>query len=96
MSAHTESHTGSTTDAGDRDPVLLLTIPQAARRLAIGRSTLYTLIGAGELEVVHIRRAVRVPVEAVDDFLARRRASRDYRAGLFPSSPAARWERPVQ
>ena len=56
-------------------PVLLLTIPQAARRLAIGRSTAYPLIAAGELEVVHIGRAVRVPADAVELFVARRRRS---------------------
>jgi len=54
---------------------LLLTVPEAARRLAIGRSTAYLLIAAAELEVIHIGRAVRVPAEAVEAFVTRRRAS---------------------
>jgi hypothetical protein len=42
------------------------TSPQRARRLAIGRSALYFLIGAGDLHVIHIGRAVRVPTDAID------------------------------
>ena len=36
----------------DPEPILL-TIPEAARRLSIGRTMAYELISAGELEVVH-------------------------------------------
>ncbi len=35
---------------------LLLTVLEAAERLAVGRSTVYELTAAGELEVVHIGR----------------------------------------
>ena len=38
---------------------LLLTIPQAAAVLAVGRTTVYELIGAGDLEAVHIGRSAR-------------------------------------
>ena len=55
---------------------LLLTIPQAARVLAVGRTTVYELIGAGELEAVHIGRSVRVPVVAVRAFVVQQRVSR--------------------
>ena len=54
---------------------LLLTIPQAASVLAVGRTTVYELIGAGELEAVHIGRSVRVPVDALRSFVDRRRVS---------------------
>ena len=30
--------------------------------LSIGRTTMYELVGAGEIDVVHIGRSVRVPV----------------------------------
>lgn len=60
----------------DPEPVLL-TIPEAAHKLRIGRTLTYELIAAGELEVVHIGRAARVPLDAVSDFVARRRAGRD-------------------
>jgi excisionase family DNA binding protein len=51
---------------------LLLTIPQAASVLAVGRTTVYELIGAGDLEAVHIGRSVRVPVDALRSFVNRR------------------------
>jgi excisionase family DNA binding protein len=54
---------------------LLLTIPQAASVLAVGRTTVYELIGAGDLEAVHIGRSVRVPVDALRSFVDRRRVS---------------------
>ena len=56
---------------------LLLTIPEAAAQLRIGRSTVYELINAGQLEVVHIGRSARVPVEAVEQLVLqlRRRAT---------------------
>ncbi len=52
---------------------LLLTIPQAARVLAIGRTTVYELIKARDLEPVHIGRSTRIPVESLQDFVDRRR-----------------------
>ena len=57
----------------DAEPVLL-TIPEVARLLSIGRTLTYELISAGELEVVHIHRAARVPLDAVHEFVQRRRA----------------------
>jgi excisionase family DNA binding protein len=57
------------------DPILL-TIPDAARMLALGRTTVYELIGSGALEVVHVGRSVRVPVDAVHLFVASKRAAR--------------------
>jgi len=56
------------------DLVLLLSIEDAGRALGVSRSTVYELIGSGDLEVVHIRRSVRVPVDAIHDFVRRLRA----------------------
>jgi excisionase family DNA binding protein len=53
--------------------VLLLTIEDAAKALGVGRSTIYELIGKGDLEVVHIGRSARVPVESVQSFVGRLR-----------------------
>ena len=50
------------TSAGSE--VLLLTMSDAARVLSVGRTTMYELVGAGEIEVVHIGRSARVPVAA--------------------------------
>ena len=55
---------------------LLLTIPQAAAVLAVGRTTVYELIGAGDLEAVHIGRSARVPLAALEDYVERQRRGR--------------------
>jgi len=52
----------------ERGP-LLLTVVQAAAALSVGRSTLYEMIARGELDVVHLGRAVRVPVRAVEELV---------------------------
>jgi excisionase family DNA binding protein len=44
---------------------LLLTVIEAAAMLGVGRTKAYELIAGGELQVVHIGRAARVPVIAV-------------------------------
>ena len=73
-----------TDDPGGRpDPpgseALLLTVPEAARLLAIGRTSLYRLIGDGDLRVVKIGRATRVPLVDLRAFVdhARRRTIED-------------------
>ena len=53
--------------------VLLLTMVDAARVLSIGRTTMYELVNAGEIKVVHIGRSARVPVAAVEEFVERQR-----------------------
>jgi len=58
------------------DGVLLLTMVEAARELSVGRTTMYELVGSGEIDVVHIGRAVRVPVAELDAFVARQCRSR--------------------
>jgi excisionase family DNA binding protein len=81
------------TNAGAGVVPLLLTIPQAALVLAVGRTTVYELIGAGDLEAVHIGRSVRVPVDALRSFVDRRRLSHPsatVAAALRASSPRDR------
>ena len=51
--------------------IFLFTVPQAARALGIGRSTVYELIAAGELPVVHTRRSCRIEVAAIEAFIER-------------------------
>jgi excisionase family DNA binding protein len=51
-------------DLWPRDPApvpALVTVKDAGRILSVSRSTVYQLISSGRLEVVHIRRSVRVP-----------------------------------
>ncbi len=70
--------TSETTQPEDRTnyerKVLLLTMIDAARVLSIRRTTMYELVDTGEIDVVHIGRSVRVPVDALHAFVERRRA----------------------
>jgi excisionase family DNA binding protein len=60
-------------------PPLLLTIPDAARVLAVGRSTLYELIASDQLATVRIGRCARISVSELEDFVARRTSDRPER-----------------
>jgi excisionase family DNA binding protein len=53
---------------------LLLTVPQAAAALGLGRSVIYELLLAGELSGIKIGRARRIPVRSLEVFIARRMA----------------------
>ncbi|MFE9395724.1 helix-turn-helix domain-containing protein [Streptomyces flavidovirens] len=55
------------------DPTLLaLTVEEAARRLSVGRTTMYALIRDGAVQTVPIGRLRRVPVQALSDYLTAR------------------------
>ncbi len=49
---------------------VLLTVEEAAERLAVGRTTVYRLIRSGELDSVRVGRLRRVHVEAIDAYAA--------------------------
>jgi len=48
---------------------LLLTIAQVATALGVDRSTVYELIARGQLEIVHLGRAARIPSSAVSELV---------------------------
>ena len=50
---------------------LLLTIPQAAESVGLGKSKFYELIAQGQVPVVRIGRAVRVPAERLREWAAK-------------------------
>lgn len=52
------------------DHRLVLTIEEAARRLGIGRTTMYALIKNGDIRTVTIGRLRRVPVRCLDDYVS--------------------------
>jgi excisionase family DNA binding protein len=57
---------------------LCVRIPAAAQMLAVGRSTIYELIKAGELEKIKVGAAVLIPTKSIEAFVARHaRASRE-------------------
>lgn len=49
----------------------LLTIPQAAQRLGVGRDRIYALLADGELRSVHLGRSHRVVGRSVDEYIER-------------------------
>jgi len=49
--------------------LVLLTVPEAARRLSISPSTIYQAIQRGEFPCVKFGRYGRVPVEAMDQWV---------------------------
>lgn len=58
----------------DSSGPLLLTPVEAARRLSIARSSLYELLLTGEIVSIKIGRSRRVPMDALTDFIDRKRA----------------------
>jgi excisionase family DNA binding protein len=50
---------------------LLLTVEEAARRLGIGRTLAWQLVRQGELPVVRLGRCVRIPWQALQEWVAR-------------------------
>lgn len=53
---------------------LLLTVPEAAARLSLGRSKFLELLYAGAIPHVRIGRAVRVSAAALQEWVARQQA----------------------
>lgn len=49
----------------------VLTVEEAARRLSLGRTTLYALLKTGQITSVRIGRLRRIPAEALTDYTAR-------------------------
>ncbi|MCH8346694.1 MAG: helix-turn-helix domain-containing protein [Chloroflexi bacterium] len=52
---------------------LLLTVPEAARRLSLARSTLYELVLTRQIESVKIGRSRRIPLDALVAYVDRLR-----------------------
>jgi len=60
------------------DDLRLVTLPDAARFLAVSRGSLYEILGSGELASVHIGRARRIPMGEIRRYI-RARLERDRR-----------------
>ena len=51
------------------DLPLALTVPEAAKILRLGRNTTYDLVRRGTLRSIRIGRQLRIPRDAILDFL---------------------------
>jgi excisionase family DNA binding protein len=51
---------------------IAFSIEDAARRLSVGRSTVYELIGAKALRTIHVGRRILVPESELRRFIAER------------------------
>lgn len=49
---------------------VLLTVEDAARAMAVGRTTVYQLVAAGSLRSVKIGRSRRIPLDAIREYVA--------------------------
>lgn len=60
---------------------MLLTVDEACERIGVKRSKLYELITSDSIESVTIGRARRIPVDALEEYVARLRADTRQLAG---------------
>lgn len=51
-------------------PNLVLTVEEAAEKLRIGRTSMYSLIKAGAIRTVRIGGLRRIPVSAIHDYVS--------------------------
>jgi predicted DNA-binding transcriptional regulator AlpA len=67
MTSHLQART---IDINER---LTVRIPQALSMIGLGRSMLYELVSAGEIETIKVGKATLVIVSSLNDFVERRR-----------------------
>jgi excisionase family DNA binding protein len=70
MSGASQTAAAAERQQQSRAAVLLLTVPQAAEMLAVGRSTVYGLISGGALNSVRVGGSRRIPVHALEAYIA--------------------------
>ena len=54
-------------------PAVLLTVKEAAKRLRIGRTSMYRLVSTGAIETVTVGRLRRVPAECLVEYVTKLR-----------------------
>ncbi len=67
----------------------LLTVAESATYLGISRSLLYSYVLRGEIPSIKIGRARRIPVTALDEFIARELADQADATSVQPNLPVA-------
>lgn len=66
-----------TTASDSTVPRLLLTPVEAAAALGISRTRIFALLAGGAIESVQVGRSRRIPISALEDFVATLRAGSD-------------------
>lgn len=56
---------------------IAMRVPEACRYLGIGRSTLYVLIGEGEIEFIKLGSSTLLLTESLKNLIERRRTERE-------------------
>ena len=51
---------------------LLLKIPEAANRVSLGKTKFYSLVQSGDIRSVRIGRSVRIPADALREWIEKR------------------------
>ena len=68
------------------EPALLLTVDEARKRLSVGRTVLYRLLADSSIRSIMIGKSRRIPVQALEEFVATRMAEQGEPVGHVPSS----------
>jgi excisionase family DNA binding protein len=68
------------------DKELVITVPEAGRRLGIGRAAAYQAAATGQLPTIRIGRLLRVPVQALERLLDAQPASVTKHADTRPAA----------
>ncbi|MEV5720650.1 excisionase family DNA-binding protein [Amycolatopsis mediterranei] len=58
-------------DTATPEPHTLLTVEAAAKRLSVGRTTMYGLIKANEITTIRVGHLRRVPLFAITEYVKR-------------------------
>lgn len=66
----------------------LLRVPEAARFLSLGRSKAYQLVASGELPSIRVGNSIRVPVEALQQWVRQQTVMPGSRTGEKVSNGA--------
>ena len=70
----------------DKDENRLISISGAARILALGRATVYSLINTGRLDTVELNGSRRVTMRSIHKFVAGERPANDLTAAVIAAS----------
>lgn len=60
----------------------VLKVTELAEALRVGRSAAYQLVREGEIRSIRVGRAIRIPAEALDEYLSGKKSAESVTSGL--------------